>query len=101
MTNRFSERPSQIAIKCARAVVPGFGSEGQRFGTLVPSREILGGIRPRRRPRISPSESRRSSIPVELPDSWLQKLLGIESIATTHVTQTAVAEAVSSGLEWS
>jgi 3-oxoacyl-[acyl-carrier-protein] synthase III len=93
------ERPVPIAIKSARAVVPGYGPEGRRFGSLVPSSEIVAGIRPRRKPR-----GQRDSTPPrpaeDLPASWVQSLLGFESVATTHTTYAAAREAIDSGLEW-
>ena len=86
----------KIAIKGARAIVPGYGAEGSRFGSLVPSRDIVSALRPRRKPR-----SGRGPQPAEdLPASWLQSLLGFESIATTHVTRAAADDMVASGLEW-
>jgi 3-oxoacyl-[acyl-carrier-protein] synthase III len=95
-----SAPPSKIAIKSARAVVPGYGAEGQPYGRLVPSREIVAGIRPRRKLR-SRGESGPAKPAEELPTSWLESLLGFESIATTHVTHAAAQEAIASGLDWS
>ena len=90
------EHRRKIAIKGARAVVPGYGAEGSRFGSLVPSRAIISALRPRRKSRsgLGPQAAE------DLPASWLQSLLGFESIATTHVTRAAADDMVASGLEW-
>jgi 3-oxoacyl-[acyl-carrier-protein] synthase III len=87
----------KIAIKSATSIAAGYGAEGARFGSLVASREIVSGLRPRRKPRTG----RGLSQPAEdLPASWLESLLGFESIATTHATRAAAAATVASGLGW-
>lgn len=86
-------RPHRLAIKSAKSIVPGYGADGAQYGLLVPSTEILAGIRPRRR-------RARTDSSIDLPASWLESLLGFESIATTHVTHRVAAAAVASGLDW-
>ena len=91
-----SVRPHQIALKSARAIIPGFGPEGEPFGQLVPTSEILAGIRPRR-PSLRPSSQENTP---DLPPGWLERLLGFKSIATTNVTHEVANAAIESGLAW-
>jgi 3-oxoacyl-[acyl-carrier-protein] synthase III len=94
-----SRPPRPIAIKSARAVVPGCGPEGHRFGTLVPSGEIVAGIRPRRKPRTR-GDTAPARPPEDLPASFVRSLLGFEFIATTHTTYEVARAAIESGLDW-
>jgi hypothetical protein len=96
-----AEHSNKIAIKSAKALVPGYGTSGIPFGRLVPSSDILSGIRPRRAARPGRGDPHHAKPAEDLPGSWLKTLLGFESIATTHATQSAVEEAIASGLEWS
>ena len=86
-----------VAIKRAKAIIPGYGSDGAPFGLLVPSSDVVAGIRPRRKTRVGSSRAPSAS---ELPPSWLDTLLGFKSIATTHTTHAAAQAAISSGLDW-
>jgi 3-oxoacyl-[acyl-carrier-protein] synthase III len=89
--------PYRLAVKSVKSLVPGHGAEGAPFGVLVPTTEILAGIRPRRKPRRS--ESRDQHV-AELPFSLLETLLGFKSIATTNITHRVASAAIGSGLDW-
>lgn len=86
-----------VAIKGAKAIIPGYGSDGVAFGLLVPSSDVVSGIRPRRKTRVGASRAASAS---ELPPSWLDTLLGFKSIATTNTTHAVAQAAISSGLDW-
>src|SRR5580658_764487 len=91
--------PRPIAVKSARAIVPGYGPQGHRFGALVPSGEIVAGIRPRRKPRMR-GDTAPARPAEDLPESFVRSLLGFESIATTHTTYQVARAAIESGLDW-
>ncbi|AJF66602.1 hypothetical protein [Streptomyces vietnamensis] len=81
-----SAASTQIAIKSVCAIMPGYGAVGEEFGRLVPTAEIVEGIRPGR--------------DKDLPGSFVEDKLGIASVATTHATAAAARAAVDSGLDW-
>src|SRR5262245_61398341 len=87
-----------VAIKGAKSIIPGYGADGAPFGVLVPSGDVVSGIRPRRKTRTGTT---RSASALELPPTWLDTLLGFKSIATTHTTHAVAQAAIESGLDWS
>ncbi|MCP2303385.1 hypothetical protein LV79_003090 [Actinokineospora globicatena] len=75
-----------MAITGVSAVVPGYGAVGAEFGELVPSEEIVAGVRPARGG--------------DLPATFLRDKLGIASVATTHATARFARTAIDRGLDW-
>ena len=98
MSHAAQQQQRKIAIKSATSIAAGYGAEGARFGSLVASRDVVSGLRPKRKPGTGPGLSQPAE---DLPASWLESHLGFESIATTHATRAAAAAAIASDLGWS
>ncbi|MEU8772079.1 hypothetical protein AB0C94_34720 [Streptomyces griseus] len=83
--------PGMLAIKSARAVTAGYGSQGAPFGRLVPTEELVESIAPKR-----PSKE-LGGFAVDLSHGFLREKLGIGSVATTHHTDHLTAQALAGG----
>ncbi|MEU4180925.1 3-oxoacyl-[acyl-carrier-protein] synthase III C-terminal domain-containing protein [Streptomyces sp. NPDC026589] len=77
-----------LAIKSARAVIAGHGLEGEPFGRLVPSKELVRDIAPKR-PGETPGDPAG-----DVSVSFIREKLGIASVATTRHTDALTARAL-------